>query len=97
MTDTPSSLAVAEANATLARERLSSTFGLLQAKLNPKVIARDAAQGLAEAGTSAAKSGVETAKRNPGAVAGITALAGLFLARHKLGALFGRKRDETRR
>lgn len=34
--------------------------------------------------------------RNPGAVAGVTAVAGLFLARHRLAGLF-RKKDKPHR
>jgi hypothetical protein len=33
--------------------------------------------------------------RNPGAVAGATAVAGLFLARHRIASLFRRKPEHT--
>lgn len=87
MIDPAARLVQAELDATVARERLSSTLGLLQARLNPKRLAREAVREVKEKGSVAAAVGADNARRNPGAVAGFTALAGLFLARHKLADL----------
>jgi hypothetical protein len=84
-------LAAAEANAAAARERLSATLSTLQERLNPKRLARDAASDVADAGSIAA----DSAARNPGALAGAVAVAGLFLARHRIGQLFGRPRAQS--
>lgn len=76
-------LLAAEAEAAAARVRLSATLADLQVRLSPRALVRDAA----DAGQQAARMGVHVAKRNPGALAGYTALAGLFLARRQLFAL----------
>lgn len=89
--DAATRLAEAEAQAAVARERLSATLGRLQAKLNPRTLALQAARDVADRGGAAAQAGLDTAARNPGAVAGFTAVAGLFLARHRIAALFRRK------
>ncbi|MBB4152956.1 hypothetical protein GGQ80_000844 [Sphingomonas jinjuensis] len=84
-------LAEAEARAIAAREQLTGTLNQLQERLNPKLLAERAAREAADAGSKAARVGVETARRNPGAVAGLSAVAGLFLARHRIADLFSRK------
>ncbi len=89
--DPATRLADAELEAAVARERLSSTLGKLQVKLNPRTLARQAARDVADKGGAAAQASLDTAVRNPGAVAGATAVAGLFLARHRIVALFRRK------
>lgn len=96
MTDPVNRLVAAEIEATLARERLSSTLAVLQARLAPKRLARRAVDEVTDAGTTAAKVGVATARRNPAALAGLAGIVGLFLARHRLAGLVrGRKRRET--
>jgi len=92
MTDSVTRLALAEAEAIVARERLSTTLTTIQARLDPKTLARTAARDVADRSGAVAMAGVDTAIRNPGAVAGVTAVAGLFLARHRIAALFGRNR-----
>lgn len=92
MTD---SLAKAEIERDAARARVTQTLGDLQDRLNPRTLARNAARELTEAGGVIADKGAHTLKRNPGAVAGATAVAGLFLARHRIAGLFRRKsRDQ---
>ncbi|MCP3733797.1 DUF3618 domain-containing protein [Sphingomonas sp. RP10(2022)] len=91
MSDPATRLAAAEVEAALARNRLSATLGKLQVRLNPRTLARTAARDVADKGSAAAQAGLDTAVRNPGAVAGATALAGLFLARHRIAHLFRRK------
>jgi len=84
-------LAEAEAEALAARKRLNATLGKLQVRLNPRALALQAARELTDKGGAAAQASLNTAVRNPGAVAGATAVAGLFLARHRIVALFRRK------
>ena len=81
-------LAAAELQAAEARQRLSGTVSQLQARLDPKLLAEDARQ----AGLMAARAGVDGARRNPGLVAGAVATAGLLLARHRIFALFTRRK-----
>lgn len=87
MTDPVQRLATAETQAAAARERLSATLTALQERLNPKRLAREAADDMVDARSVAAAS----ASRHPGALAGLVAVAGLFLARHRIAALFGRQ------
>ena len=84
-------LAEAEAEAAAARERLNATLGKLQVRLNPRTLALQAAREITDKGGAAAQASLNTAVRNPGAVAGATAVAGLFLARHRIATLFRRK------
>jgi hypothetical protein len=88
-------LTEAELAATAARERLAATVGKLQVKLNPRTLALQAARDVADKGGAAAQASLNTAVRNPGAVAGATAVAGLFLARHRIASLFRRKPEHT--
>ncbi|WP_293872748.1 MULTISPECIES: DUF3618 domain-containing protein [unclassified Sphingomonas] len=89
--DPATRLATAELEAAAARERLSLTVSRLQVRLNPKTLALQAARDVADKGGAAAQASLDTAIRNPGAVAGATAVAGLFLARHRIASLFRRK------
>ncbi len=90
------SLTQAEIERDAARARVTQTLGELQDRLNPRTLARNAARDLTEAGSVIADKGAHTLKRNPGAVAGATAVAGLFLARHRIAGLFRRKsRDQV--
>ncbi|TXC71119.1 DUF3618 domain-containing protein [Sphingomonas ginsenosidivorax] len=89
------SLTQAEIERDAARARVTQTLGELQDRLNPRTLARNAARDLTEAGSVIADKGAHTLKRNPGAVAGATAVAGLFLARHRIAGLFRRRsRDQ---
>ena len=96
MTDPATRLMDAEAEAAAARERLSGTLRKLQVRLNPRDLAKQAARDVADKGQAAAQASLDTAVRNPRAVAGVTAVAGLFLARHRLAGLF-RKKDKPHR
>lgn len=89
--DPAARLAAAEVDAAVARERLSVTLAKLQVKLNPRTLALQAAREVADKGGAAAQASLNTAVRNPGAVAGATAVAGLFLSRHRIASLFRRK------
>ena len=93
MTDPVQRLAAAEANAALAKQRLSRTLGVLQERLNPGRLAREAASDVIDVGNVAA----DNARRHPGALAGAVAVAGLLLGRHRVLALFtGRPRAASR-
>jgi hypothetical protein len=87
-------LAAAEAEVIVARARLNATLGRLQVKLDPRTLTRQAAREVVDKGGAAAAAGIDTARRNPGAVAGATAVAGLFLARHRIARLLGRKKAD---
>lgn len=94
-------LLAAEAEAAAARARLTHTVALLQERLSPGRLMQEARREAAEAGSVAAnvgalaaERGVATARRNPGTLAGLTAVAGLFLARHRIAELFRRGSDD---
>ena len=95
MSDPVSRLAAAEAQAALARERLHFSLGALQARLEPKRLAREARRGLSDAGLAATQRTADAARRNPGALAGLVAVAGLFLGRHRIAGLFRRRPKAT--
>ncbi len=88
-------IADAERSAADARERLTGTLSALQLKLNPRRLARQAMRDATERGSSAAMAGLESARRNPGATAGISAVAGLFLARRRIASLFRRRKKRA--
>ena len=96
MSDPVIRLAEAEAAAVMARERLHITMTALQARLEPKRLARDTVADLREAGDVAASRAADAAGRNPGPLAGLVAVAGLFLARHRIVALVRGRRAATR-
>ena len=88
MTDAAANILAAERREAQARERLTASLQLLQARLKPKAIARRAQLRL----TDAASTGADAAKRNPLPVIGAGVAAGLFLARHRIVGLFRRKK-----
>ena len=92
MTD---SVSIAEIEAAAARARLGATLSTLQARLAPKALAQDAAQGLLDKGQALAADGVEVARRNPLTVAGAVAALGLFLVRKPLARLVTGGGDAT--
>ena len=95
MSDPVDEIRAAERRAVQARERLSDDFQRLQVRLNPKTLAKDAARSAADAGQSAAASGLDFAKANPAPIAGAVAVTGLFLLRHRIAKLFPRKKKHT--
>lgn len=96
MTDPVARLAIAEADEAAARRRLQSTLAALQERLAPGRLARDTKRDLSGAGQAAARRTADTARRYPGALAGLVALGGLFLARHRIVALLRRPAKATR-
>lgn len=95
MSNDEPTLAMAEARSDRARRRLAGTLVELQARLNPKALAREAAQELREAGQELAREGLETAKRHPLTIASVAAGLVLFVARRPLRSLLAKLPDET--
>ncbi len=94
MSDDPAAdILAAERREALARARLTASLQLLQARLKPKSLVRDARLRL----TDAASDGVVAARRNPLPIIGAGIAAGLFLARHRIVGLFRRKPSKPRR
>jgi hypothetical protein len=92
MTAVVTRLAEAEAQAIVARERFARSAAALQERLEPRRLARDAAREMRQAGEDAARRTADGARRNPRALAGVVAVAGLFLARHRIASLFRRRK-----
>ncbi|MDQ2879225.1 MAG: DUF3618 domain-containing protein [Pseudomonadota bacterium] len=78
-----------------ARQQLAQTLVEIQNRLNPKVLAREAAQEIRQAGEELARDSLEVAKRHPLTLAGVAAGVGLFLARKPLRHLIGTQRETT--
>ncbi|MES2055754.1 MAG: DUF3618 domain-containing protein [Pseudomonadota bacterium] len=91
-TDEPD-LAFARMRSAEARQRLAGTLVELQARLNPKALAREAIQELKEAGQEVVREGLETAKRHPLTLAGAATAVGIFLARKPLSKLISEFSD----
>jgi cytosine/adenosine deaminase-related metal-dependent hydrolase len=92
--DRRQAVAQAQADVALARQRLHDTLAIVQARLEPRNLAREAA----EAATETARHGAEAARANPRVTAGVAAGAlGLALVawRRPLARLFRRGRDAT--
>ncbi len=87
----PTDVHGAEARVAEARKRFGDTVGALQTKLDPRVVARDAVDGLTEGGEKALRSGVETARQNPELVVWAMTLATALLARRRIAGLFKRR------
>jgi len=97
MSDDEPSLAIAEQRSDAARRRLAATLVEIQGRLNPRALAREAAQELRETGEELAREGLDAVKRHPLTVAGVLTAVGLFLARRPLRTLITRLPDETPR
>lgn len=71
-----------------ARQRLTASLQLLQARFAPKALVRNAQLRL----TDAAANGAHVARRNPLPIIGAGVVAGIFLARRRIFGLFRRKK-----
>lgn len=91
MSDAENNLAAARAQAREAKARLDETAGALRDRVDPRTIAKHAAEGLREQGEAAAA----VAQRNPGVVAAALTAAGLLLVRRPVMALFRRKKKSV--
>lgn len=92
-----SELAKAERNSAAARQELAETIGALQKRLKPGLLARDAADQVKKTAGELSRIGVERARRNPVATAGLAVAAVALLARKPLIRLFRRKPDPEER
>ena len=93
--DDATDLPAARRRAEAARARLAGTLVDLQARLNPKALAREAMGELKEAAQEIGREGLESLKRHPLTLAGGAAAVGLFLARGPLKHLIEVYLDET--
>jgi hypothetical protein len=82
-------LQTAEAQSKDARRQLAATLVELQARLNPRALAKEAAQELKETGEQFARDSLEKLKDRPLTVAGAAVAMGAFLARKPLKKLLG--------
>lgn len=82
----------AEADAEAARARLTRTLHALQDRLNPRTVAREAAETLVERGGDAARVSADAIRANPAKAAGAAALLAAVLARHRIAAAFRRRK-----
>ena len=85
----------AEENARSARSALTETLVALQARLNPKALALEAASELKEAGQEIVRKGVDAVVDRPLKAAGVATALGLFLFRKPLRRLVADEKDET--
>jgi len=95
MTADDDDLTVAKSRADAARAKLAGTLVEIQARLNPKALAREAAHELKEAAQEIARGGLDSLKRHPITLAGATAAVGLFFARGPLKHVIENYLDET--
>lgn len=81
MSNADDARAVAQLRADAARAKLTQTLVHLQARVNPRALARDAIDELRETGMSIAQQAIDAAKRNPAPLIGIGATVIAILAR----------------
>jgi len=93
--DDATDLPAARRRAEAARKRLAGTLVDLQARLNPKALAREALGELKEAAQEIGRDGLESLKRHPLTLAGGAAAVGLLLARGPIKHLIDVYMDET--
>lgn len=89
MSDASERLARAQADADAARQRLNDTLATVQARLNPRSLARESLEFAGEK----AREGADVAAQHPGKVAGVAIAAGLWFGRHRIARLFRRKHE----
>lgn len=94
MADTPE-VAAARIAVERSRARLMRTAQVLQGRLSPRTLARDAWDGAKEKGAGLAEDAVDAVRRRPVAAGGIAAAIAIFLAREPLKALAGRIADRV--
>ena len=87
---------LAEVRVAEARKRLGETVSTLQTRLDPRVVAREAVDGLTASSEKALRSGVETARAYPSAVTTGVTIAIAVLARGRILNLFKRRRSVKR-
>lgn len=84
MTAEEGELARAELKSRAARAQLTATLVDLQARINPRTLAREAIDELRTAGHEVARAGLEAAKRNPGPLLAVGATIIALFARGRI-------------
>jgi len=79
-----SDLDLAQAKSDAARARLTGTLVEIQAKLNPRVLLREAIEDVRSAAADMVRSGLDQARNNPGPWLSLAATGGAYLARQWL-------------
>jgi uncharacterized protein DUF3618 len=95
MTDGPSIVA-ARQEVERSRARLFGTAHVLQERLSPKTLARDAWEGAKDKGANLAEEAVDAVRARPIAATGVAAAIAMFLAREPLMQLGGRLVDRMK-
>jgi Protein of unknown function (DUF3618) len=95
-------VAAARAEVERCRARVMATAHELQARISPKVLARNTWQGAKEKGADFAEDAVDAVRARPLAAGGLVAAVAMFLAREPLrdlaGQLFdGKEKKRTRK
>ena len=80
----------ARLEAAQARERLMQSAHALQARLSPKVLARDAWEGTKSKGADLVEDAVDAVRARPYAATGVVTAVAMFLAREPLIDLAGK-------
>ena len=90
--DTPE-VAAARIEAERSRARLMDTARILQDRLSPGTLARDAWEGAKVKGADLAEDAVDAVRKRPAIAGGVAAAIALFLAREPLKDLAGKMTD----
>lgn len=85
-------VAAAELRAKAARARLRATVDTLQERLDPRTVARDAVDGIADTGGKALNRAADAVERHPAAIVGAAAAIALVTGRHRIARLFRRRK-----
>ena len=91
-TDSPE-VAAARIEAERSRARLMDTARVLQDRLSPGTLARDAWEGAKVKGADLAEDAVDAVRKRPAIAGGVAAAIALFLAREPLMDLAGKMTD----
>jgi len=78
-----------------ARRRFQSTLDTLQHRLSPATLRDEAVETVRETAVSAARTGAETVRNNPGKIAAGIGLVGLLLARKPIARAIRRDDDDA--
>lgn len=90
-------VAAATVEAERARARLMDSAQALQARLSPKVLARDAWEGTKSKGADIVEDAVDAVRARPYAATGVVTALALFLAREPLIDLAGKLVDGVKK
>lgn len=88
-------VAAARIEAERSRARLMDSARVLQERLSPGTLARDAWEGAKNKGADLAEDAVDAVRKRPAIAGGVAAAIALFLAREPLMDLAGKVTDEV--